>query len=105
MIIREVWNWLAGNPAVGDDRSHRRFYSRRDLWEKRVYLWWLYPAIGLYTFGHSATNYPDYRYQTYEEEKEGIPKQEDNGMTAIKSTMAGVAWPLYWTWEVMDNDS
>jgi hypothetical protein len=103
MIIREIWNWLVGTPTVGDERSHQRFYSRRDLWEKRVYLWWLYPLVGVYTFGHCASNYPVMDYPSYYEEKHGLPKEVNRIGTSVESAMAGVFWPLYWTWEGMDD--
>lgn len=98
MLLRDMLNWMVGTPTVGDERSHRRFYSRHALWEKRAYLWWLYPVIGLYTFGYSATTYPipadPEHYYSENEAKVG---------TAIKATVAGLLWPPYWTWEVMDN--
>jgi hypothetical protein len=103
MIIREVWNWLVGGPITGNERSHQRFYNRRALWEKRAYLWWLYPVIGLYTFGHCASNYPVVKYQSYLEEESGSLPERNSGITAIQAGVAGAFWPAYWTWEFMDD--
>lgn len=103
MLLRDILNWVVGTPTIGDERSHQRFYSRRDLWEKRVYLWWLYPVIGLYTFGHCATNSPVYHYHYSSDKQAGIPPEINSGITAMQATAAGAFWPMYWTWEVMDN--
>lgn len=103
MLIREIWNWLWGSPTIGDERSHRRYYIRKALWEKRAYLWWLYPVIGLYTFGYSASNYPEMDYPGYYEEKYSLPPRVDDTGTAMKSMVAGLAWPAYWVWEIMDD--
>jgi len=106
MLLRDILNWVIGTPTIGDERSHQRFYSRRDLWEKRAYLWWLYPVIGLYTFGHCATNYPVMDMRHWSSSSDEAPKEErDSFTTAAKATAAGVAWPMYWTWEVMDDAS
>jgi hypothetical protein len=89
MLLREVANWLGGEPSRIPFRA--------------VHLWWLYPVIALVTFGHSAANYPVYdAWQTEAEIDAGIPKEEDRVMTATKSIFAGVCWPLYWSWEGME---
>jgi len=92
MLLRDITNWLSGEPSRIPFRV--------------VHLWWFYPAIALFTFGHSAANYPVYdAWQTDADIQAGIPKEEDRVMTGIKSLFAGVLWPLYWSWEGMEHAS
>jgi len=103
MIIRDAWNWLMGSGA-GDYREGRdRVWRwRRNLRIKWSHFWLAYAATALYTFGHSATTYPIYEYHSYDEQQAGLPQVISNERTAMKSVPAGLLWPLYWTWEVMD---
>lgn len=102
-LLRDLIAWASGAPIIGDEASHRRYYTRRALWEKRAHLWWLYPIIGLYTFGHCATNYPVMDMRNWGQSPCETAHRKDNFTTAIQAGTAGLFWPAYWTWEAMDN--
>ena len=55
----------------------------------------LYVAVAAGTFGHCAAHHPakPYVYQ-------GILISKNTDITVLGSIIAGVAWPLYWSWEL-----
>lgn len=92
-IVRAIWDWLRS-----DGHGHRRRFQLEG-WHLSV----AYCLIGLYTFGYNATNYPwcdkDYNVSSSEPDV-----YSDNPLvTSMKAGAAGVAWPVYWTWELMDD--
>ena len=48
----------------------------------------LYAAMGIFTFGHSASNSTDSRLNT--------------GYITLGAFFGGAAWPLYWAWELQE---
>ena len=91
-IVRAIWDWL------GSDRHGLRRF-KLEGW----HFFAAYVLIGVYTFGYNASNYPhcdkDYSISSNEPDT----SEREPARTAIKAGAAGTAWPLYWTWELMDT--
>lgn len=99
MLLRSIWNWLTGTtPGYSHGGTH--YGPLRNF--RAAYLWWLYPVIAVYTFGYDATNYPSRDYD-YGQNGNVEACRVESDFTVIKATAAGAFWPLFWTWEVMDD--
>lgn len=118
MLIRSIRNWL--NQPTGEFRKDRRgVWGYRIRWELLLVFWWVpYLLMILFTFGYNASRHPtfeDYRatqivvtvnsgddaFTPPRKEEKTYPR--DNVATAVKSSIAGLFWPFYWAWELMDE--
>jgi hypothetical protein len=102
MLLREIIDWLWGSEDERDHVRQRFRYWRQDFKITGKHLFWAYCLVGLYTFGHCATNYPVMDWRNWGEEDRSV-KRKDNFSTAFQASVAGTAWPAYWVWEYMDD--
>lgn len=57
-----------------------------------------YIVAAILTFGHAASNAPATRVNTFT----GVEEVTDSEFRALDGMLAGIMWPLYWSWTAFD---